>query len=120
MEMTRAYMHETAEALAAAGFELEHATDRVERDGALVFERDTHVLTRIGERLVLESVHYPDGEDRWFLAIEAFHGMTCTSFPMDSWKHRADRVEFKFAADAETGLGLSFVLRLPGGEVGRP
>jgi hypothetical protein len=32
---------------------------------------------------------------------------------LDSWKHRNNRIEFKFVADLRTAMGLAFTVPLP-------
>jgi hypothetical protein len=111
MKMSADYMQETVEWMAQQGFAVHPSQDRVESpSGALLFERSKWLLTRDNERFALESLLYPSGKEAWYLAIEHFHGLRCNSYPLDSWKHRAEWVEFKFQQDAETGLGLAFTL----------
>ena len=114
MEMTPSYLRETAEHLAASGYALETSEDQHEREGLLLFVRTRYDL-RCGEaeHLALECLEYADGVVRWYLAVEAWHGLTSTSFPLDSWKHRPDRIEFKYETSAATSLGLAFVVQLP-------
>ena len=113
MEMSPAYMASTAAHLEAAGWRTERSVEERQRDGALVFTAARYRTTRgDDEVLAFESLTYPDGTHAYYLAIEAWHGLTCTSFPLDSWKHRPDRVEWKFAIEPATSLGLSFVVAL--------
>jgi hypothetical protein len=116
MEMSPAYLEATARHLQQAGWTLVSSTENRERDGELKFICHRHRVERaVDEVLVLEALTYPDGVQAYYLAIEEWHGITCTSFPLDSWKHRADRVEFKFYSHPSTNLGLSFIIRLAGG-----
>lgn len=111
MKMSAEYMQETVDWMVEQGFASERSTDSpASPSGQPLFERITWVLTRGEERFSLEALNYPDGREAWFMAIERFHGMRVNSYPLDSWKHRAQYVEFKFNQDAETGLGLSFFL----------
>lgn len=110
MEMSPAYMAKTAAHLAAAGWTVAEETEERRRDGVLRFTaRRWRVARGPDEVLVLESLTYPDGAHAYYLEIVAWHGLTCTSFPLDSWKHHADRVELKYYTHAATGLGLSLV-----------
>jgi hypothetical protein len=111
MKMSAEYLQETVDWMVGQGFCAVPTQDKVESpSGVLLFERSTWALTRGEERLSLEALCYPDGREAWYLAIEKFYGLRCTSYPLDSWKHRDCWVEFKFKPDAETGLGLAFTL----------
>ncbi len=113
MQMSSAYMAETVEHLCQHGWVAERRDDTHEQDGAPVFERSTWVLQRgEEEHLELEALSYADGAETFYLAIPGFHGLSSHSFPLDSWKHRPDRVEFRYHAMADSGLGHTFVLQL--------
>jgi|GEM_PF-1479109 len=116
MEMSTAYMTETVEYLETQGFRRTTTPLTKERDGVVIYEGERHELV-VGqadtEFLALEVFRYPDGTERYFLELVAFHGMMSYPFELDSWKHRPDRVEFKYYAPADTGVGLSFILSLP-------
>ena len=116
MEMTADYLAKTAEFRGGCGFEHTAEADTSERDGATVFHRTRHQLRRPpDEHLVLEAITYPSGTEAFYLEIVGFHGLRSTSFMLDSWKHFKDRVEFKYYAHPESGMGLSFVLDLEPG-----
>lgn len=113
MDMSPDYMAATVAHLEARGWRAERAHERRERDGTLRFTADRYRLYRgDDEVLELEALTYPDGVHTYHLAVERYHGCTSTSFPLDSWKHRPDRVEFKYYTHPETGLGLSLVIGL--------
>lgn len=113
MEMSPAYLERTADHLAGAGWTVAREDDERRRDGALIYTAVRYRVERgPEERLVLEALTYADGSHAYYLAIEAWRGLRCTSFPLDSWKFHRDRVELKFYAQPETGLGLSLVIAL--------
>jgi hypothetical protein len=114
MEMSPAYAAETAEALSQKGFSVMREPLPEDTDGVLVYEGDRYTFEAEGERLVLEVLTYvSDGEHAYFLEIADFHGLRTFSFPLDSWKHRDNRIEFKFVADPRTAMGLAFTVPLP-------
>lgn len=109
MEMTPAYMREAAEGMADKGFSLR--AHRREVDGqpdivALAYELDRGD----SESLVLECVEHPEAGARYFLEVRNFHGLRSFSFPLESWKLRDDRIEFKYYALDDTGRGLALTL----------
>ncbi|MEZ4400507.1 MAG: hypothetical protein R3B06_10840 [Kofleriaceae bacterium] len=113
MEMSPAYMAATAKHLEDNGWKVTRSTEDRVRDGAPVFTAARYRVERgADEVLSFEALTYPDGVHAYYLAIDAWHGVTCTSFPVDSWKHRPDRVEWKFYVHPKTSLGLSFVVQL--------
>ncbi|MFT6143895.1 MAG: hypothetical protein ACJAZO_001408 [Myxococcota bacterium] len=113
MKMTGEYLTETTARFAEVGFTVAVVTDQDTTDGELHYDRDRHILTRgTREHIEIEHITYPDGTVAWWLMIVTWHGLRADSFPMDSWKHRSDRVEFKFMASQETGLGLALVVHL--------
>lgn len=114
MEMSHAYMRETAEALATQGFELavqehDYGTD------AFAVPATRYQLCRESETFVLETVEHPDEGELYFLEIVEFHGMQSASFRLDSWKHRAHQVELKYQPTLDGSGGLSLILRLVSG-----
>ena len=108
MKMSHDYMRETAAALTAFGFALE-TTESDYGDGA---RGSRYVLRRERETLTFETVVHPTEGERYFLEIEAFHGLRTFSLPLDSWKHRPGRIEVKYYALPGTGRALSFTLAL--------
>ena len=111
MEMSAAWLAETVEHLEGWGFA--SATKRDERrlEEELVFERTRYELARHDkEQFALECLAYPNGTESYWLEIIDWHGMLCTPYRLDSWKHKPDRVEFKFHIDPTTGMSLSFLL----------
>ncbi len=113
MKMTRAFLAETVEHLAERGL---GAQSRQVSYGSSEEAMGTqYELSARDVQLVIEIVEHVDAEDRFFLEIANFHGMRSTSFPLDSWRYFDDRIEFKYYANTETGMGLSFVLALPVG-----
>ena len=120
MKMSLDYLAQTVAHMGDRGFAVSKSEDvartpQVEgQPGEVLFERVRYTLTRrAGEELVLEGLRYPTGEETYFLEIADYHGLSCFSFELDSWKHRPDRVEFKFYARPDTGLGLAVTLQLP-------
>jgi len=109
MDMSAAWMRETAEAMEAAGWQVSHGR-KDEGD----FVRDRYEV-RGGEReqLVFECLTYPDGDERYWLQLVAWHGLRTYPFPLDSWKFRDAFVEFKFHVEPVSGLGLSFIVDFP-------
>ncbi len=111
MKMTLEYLGETVASLAGHGFDVVREEDEAHRGEVLLFRRVRYRLERgCAECVVIEALSYPDDSVAWWLAVEQWHGLVANSFPVDSWKHREDRVEFKYYAPAETGLGLAFTL----------
>ncbi len=111
MEMSPEYMKKTAEHLSQKGYvckeeEIDYGTNI---DGTTRATRYT--LSRAEVCLILECVKHPTDGHRYFLEVSKFHNLTMTSFLLDSWKFFKDRIEFKFYALPDTGMGLSFVLR---------
>jgi hypothetical protein len=113
MEMNMAYFRATLERMSGAGFEVATESDTHTDQGSLVFTR-TKALCSKGEacRLNFESLEYAAGQVDFYLEILAMGRMRSFSFPLDSWKHHADRIEFKYRADPQTGLGLALTMSL--------
>jgi hypothetical protein len=112
MKMTSTYMAETAAHFESRGFMLTlDSDDRYSKDGSLVFHRQRYILKRPLESIVMESLRYPDGRETFYLEF-GWHAASFFSFQLDSWKHRADRVEFKFQPSNETGEGLALTVWL--------
>lgn len=110
MEMSHAYMSETAKTLAENGFELGIEThDYGIEPGSILATR--YVLRRDCETLVLETVDHPDDGELYFLEIVEFHGLSSASFRLDSWKHRPHQVELKYQPRQDGNGGLSLILR---------
>ena len=111
MEMSPEYLRKTAQHLQGQGYELsEEEISYGDVAGGTCTGR-RYALKRPATHLILEVVSHPQEGTRYFLELVQFHGLSITSFPLDSWKFFKDRVEFKFYALPENGLGLSFVLR---------
>ena len=111
MKMTPAWMAQTTEHLAGWGFRVQETSEPRELDGVVVFTRTRYLIERApAEVLALEVLVYPDTTATYWLEILDWHGLTSTPYRLDSWRHREDRVELKFAIDPETGMGLSFTL----------
>ncbi|MCH9688240.1 MAG: hypothetical protein K0V04_42810 [Deltaproteobacteria bacterium] len=112
MLVTTEYMAETASAMIEAGYKCElESIDRL-RDGHLIYEGRRWTLRRDGVVLELEALRYPGGNEVFYLKIVQYHGISASSFPLDSWKLRPERVEFKYYTHPETGIGLAFDLSL--------
>ena len=111
MKMSAAYLAETAQAFRDAGFDVSFVQDQDEENGVVHFDRDRHDIRRgEHEHIVLETLTYPNGDEAWWITIEAWHGLTAHSYPLDSWKYRPDRVEFKFAPHPESGTAPAFTV----------
>lgn len=110
MEMSPAYMDETARAMEKKGYALAVEPLTGEVDGEVKYTGTRFTLTAEEREFQLEALTYGDDDHTYFLQIVNFHGMRTFSFPLDSWKHRDNRVEFKFVADKATAQGLAFIL----------
>jgi hypothetical protein len=113
MEMSRAYFEATLKYFESKAFAIQCTSETKEQDGQLFFTRmradcilDDHCS------FVFESLIYPDGHEEFFLEIKRMGRMRSFSFPLDSWKYHANRVEFKYRDDPATGLGLSLTIDL--------
>ena len=111
MEMSPEYLRKTAHHLKEKGYELREETVSYGEHPQGPCQAQRYILTRPEVQLILESVQHPQEGVRYFLELVQYHGLSVTSFPLDSWKFFKDRVEFKFYVLPDTGLGLSFVLR---------
>jgi hypothetical protein len=112
VDMSGAYLAETVASMVQHGFHCDTALELDAPDGAGAFARTTYRLSRGTEVLfVVECCRYPDGDEGYYLEIARYHGLTSFSYPLDSWRHHADRVEFKLLADPDTAQGLALVLR---------
>ena len=112
MEMSPQYMAETIEFFASKGFEISQET-RTYGEGETASEAFAYRV-RCSETvdLELEVVTRANLEPRYFLAIHNYFGLTSFSFQLDSWKFSGERIECKYYAIPETGLGLSIALDL--------
>jgi hypothetical protein len=112
MEMTLAYMEETVGGMAGHGFAVVGVADAFEKDGEIVYRRNRFELSRGAEEdLVLECLEYPDLTRTFWLELRRIGRIRANVFELDSWKHRADQVEFRFYARPD-GVALTFVLEL--------
>lgn len=113
MEMSAAYLVETVEHLKARGYEVRDEVSQLQRDGVHIFERIRyHCFKAPDTELVLECLTYGDRREAYYLELVRAGRMRSFSFPLDSWKFRADVIEFKYYVHPETGLGLTFFLDL--------
>ena len=112
MEMSPEYLAETVQVLETAGFDVGRERDDYgDADSPVPALR--YLLQRgVHEHFVLEVVMPPDAPARYFMELTSFHGLSSFSYPIDSWKHRSDRVEFRYYSDVRTGQGLALTLRL--------
>ncbi len=114
MEMSAHYMRETVAFLATKGYNVTTEQDEKRRDEQLIFVRERHTISRgAQESFLLETLTYPDQTETYFLEIKHYFALHSFSFPLDSWKHRPEKIEFKYYTHPETGLGLSFILSFP-------
>lgn len=116
MEMSPAYMAETAEVLSKKGYTITitELDERVEEQTVYVGQRYT--LHADGEHIEMEALTYTDGSHAYYIKLVDFHGMESFSYPLDSWKWRDHLVEFKLVADPATATGLALRVSLPRGE----
>jgi hypothetical protein len=108
MQMSLGYMRETVAALAEKGFAA-HESKTDYGDGVVGY---LFTLTRPEVELVLETVVHPEQPETYYLEIKSYHGLRSHSFQLDSWKHRADRVELKYQPSSDGEGGLALTLRL--------
>lgn len=111
MKMTAAYLDETAAWFEARGFHKKTEEDELAPDDrGRVARVCRHVLSRDDLELALEWVVHPDAPERYFLEIVGCGPLSSPLYPLDSWKHREGRVEFKYGVDPVSGLGHTFVV----------
>ncbi len=113
MEMSPDYARETAEALESCGYDRVTEEETVSHAGEDCYRSIRHRLTAAQQKLVLECVIYPDDDVRYYLELVRYFGLRSSSFPLDSWKYRDDRVEFRYYTQPSTGAALTFVLTYP-------
>ncbi len=112
MKMSHAYMKETIDVLKTQDYVVTTSVDQM----APSVLRSRYVLAPEDVQFTLECVERSEDEDypeSYYLEWNALGPVTSTSFELDSWKHRADRVEFKYQTDVTTGRGLALVLHFP-------
>lgn len=109
MEMSLAYMEETAGLFEAKGYSVERGEQPYGDD--VIGHRFR--IRRAGTELVLETVQHPEVGETYYLEIVDHHGLRCYSFALDSWKHRDHQVEFKYQPQADGTGGLAFILTFP-------
>jgi hypothetical protein len=113
MDMNLAYYEATLVHLASKGFVIQSKSDDHHNSGQLVFHRKTARCDHPDDcSLSFEALSYPDGHDDFYLEIIKMGRMRSFSFPLDSWKYHANRIEFKYRDDPETGLGLALTIDL--------
>jgi len=113
MEMSPEYAMETARVMSERGYTLEVEENERIDDDVLRFKGVYYRLGADQQKLVLEVIHYPDQEVRYFLEIAEYYGLSSFSFELDSWKHREEHVEFRYYTNPETGGALTFNLNFP-------
>jgi hypothetical protein len=115
MEMSPEYLAETVQVLESAGFDVARENnDYGDLDGPVPALR--YDLRRgAREHFALEVVMPSGAPAYYFLELTSFHGLSSFSYPLDSWKHRVDRVEFRYYSDVRTGQGLALTLHLDPG-----
>jgi hypothetical protein len=113
MEMTKAYYEATLDHLQAKGFTVESVFDEQREKDSLVFHRQRATCQLDAHcRFIFEAIFYTQGQEDFFLEILQLGRARSFSFPLDSWKYHANRIEFKYRDDPETGLGLAITLDL--------
>ena len=108
MEMTLAYLRETVDVIAGNGFTSNETVETVTNGaGAPLYDRHAFELRRsANEDLVLECLIYPDGTETYWLELRRMHRLKTFPFQIDSWKHHADRIEFRYYA-RDDGVALT-------------
>lgn len=101
-------MRDTVNYLVSRGYALHE--EKASYGSPAAAEGEKYYLQWSDSYFVLETVTHQTTGESYFLEIKNHFGMRCTSFPLDSWKFFPNRLEFKFYAQPESGLGLSFVL----------
>lgn len=111
MEMTKAYYEATLHHLQVKGFTVESVFDEQREKDSLIFDRQ-RAQCQLDEhcRFIFEAIFYPEGHDDFFLEIIQLGRARSFSFPLDSWKYHANRIEFKYRDDPATGLGLAITI----------
>jgi hypothetical protein len=114
MQMSAAYMKQTAAHLERKGFTVNTEQDTKAGPNGTIFERSRYHCRKTEDQyFILEVLQYAaDSEESYFLEICRYFNLYSHSFPLDSWKFRDHQIEFKYLADKDSGLGLSFVLKL--------
>lgn len=114
MKMTPEWLTQTVEHLETWGFIQTVETSTRSLHERVVFTRTRHRLTRGDwESLVLDALVYTDGSITYWLEIVDWHGLSSHPYRLDSWRHRAEQVEFKYHVDPDTGTGLALVIKPP-------
>ena len=117
MEMTLADLRETVDVIASNGFRSNETVETVTNGaGAPLYDRHAFELRRsTNEDLVLECLIYPDGTETYWLELRRMHRLKTFPFQIDSWKHHADRIEFRYyARDDGVALTLEMAFADPG------
>ena len=109
MEMSLGYMEETVDAMGGKGYAVERLCAHY--DDASTITGHTFVLTRELVELRMETVVHPEEGERYFLELVNYHGLWSHCFELDSWKHRPDRIEFKYQPRADGSGGLAFTIK---------
>ncbi len=112
MAATTEDMASAVAGLVEAGFHSSLERDDKTRDEVRIYERLRWTLTREAVHIELEALEYPDGTAAFYLALIDYHGLSTSSFPLDSWKLWPERIEFKFYTHPESGQGLTFTIKL--------
>lgn len=113
MEMNTAYFEATLKHLQGKGFAVDVQFDEQQDQGRRVFARRRANCQLDGDcNFILEALVYEDGHEDFFLELLKIARVRSFSFPLDSWKYHANRIEFKYRDDPATGLGLALTLDL--------
>jgi hypothetical protein len=113
MEMNLAYFEATLNHLKKSKFSVETVDDFHQKNNELIFERKK-ALCRLGDECAFdfEALQYRNGRLDFYLQILKIGRVKSFSFPLDSWKYHANRIEFKYRDDPQTGLGLALTIDL--------
>jgi hypothetical protein len=115
MEMSPNYASETADVLANHGYSLKTDEQECTNQTELRYNAIRYHLTAKNQELILEVVSYPNGDNRYYLEIVQYLGLSTFSFELDSWRFRDDHIEFRYYTNSETGEALTIKLVYPSG-----
>ena len=112
MQMSPEYLEAAAIAFKERGFTVEVKDEAVDEEGSPLRSVRKYVIEGGRVSIELECLHYESRTPSYYLSVKEWYGLSFASYLLDSWKIWPDRVEFKFAIDAQRGTGLSIVTAL--------
>lgn len=107
--MTLAYMEETVACFKSHGYALDPRKHDL-GEGEYLKKISTYRLKKELSEFELECIRDAEGNERYYLKIEAHHGLQSFSYQLDSWRVYDEKIEFKYYSNPATGTGLSFFL----------